>query len=152
MIRLFFTFLEILHRTDLLFLFFCLATAETSDLPAFLELFVLKGRLETTLKTVSAHPSPSPLLQRCQNPGEESVKCELWLGYMRFSEIAGGFPSRRLKRNCLDISFSLSGRKPFWELFHMGNLGRNESELDCVKALLTLDHSWNLAGCVCWFE
>ena len=54
MIKHIFTVLEPLHRTDLLF---CSATTGTSAILA-LELFVLTGLLETTLKTEVCPPIP----------------------------------------------------------------------------------------------
>lgn len=102
---------------------------------------------------MSACPSPSSLLQRCQTPHEESVKCELWLGYSKFSERAGGFPSRRLKQNCVDITFSVS-RQAF-----LGAFPHGESRLEEKPAWLSknpsgvnLDRSWNAPGWGCWGE
>lgn len=102
---------------------------------------------------MSAHPSPSSLLERCQTPHEESVKCELWLGYMKFSEIAGGFPSRRLKQNCVDITFSVS-RQAFLGAFPHGEsrLKEKPAWLSKNPSGVNLDHSWNAPGWGCWFE
>lgn len=102
---------------------------------------------------MSAHPSPSSPLQRCQNPHEESVKCELWLGYMKFSEIAGGFPSRRLKQNCVDITFSVS-RQAFLGAFPHGEsrLKEKPAWLSKSPSGVNLDHSWNAPGWRCRFE